>query len=123
MKNSVGELRNLKEQRDALNRQIAKIEAATKVIRVVADKTIEMANENKVSVIDLCLMIAPELELRKKGKASDNAPVVAPKRARKTKIYKNPHNGETIQTKGGNHRLLKEWKAEWGAAEVESWAS
>lgn len=34
-----------------------------------------------------------------------------PRRARQIKQYKNPHNGEIIETKGGNHKLLKEWKA------------
>ncbi|HBP5562196.1 TPA: transcriptional regulator [Pseudomonas aeruginosa] len=52
------------------------------------------------------------------------APAVAeksPRRARQVKQYKNPHNGETIETKGGNHKLLKEWKAEYGSDTVESW--
>lgn len=52
------------------------------------------------------------------------APAVAekaPRRARQVKQYKNPHNGEIIETKGGNHKLLKEWKAEYGAEEVEGW--
>ncbi|MNC62888.1 hypothetical protein D3C81_213030 [compost metagenome] len=47
----------------------------------------------------------------------------APRRARQVKQYKNPHNGEVIETKGGNHKLLKEWKAEYGADEVEGWVS
>ncbi|MGE8066169.1 histone-like nucleoid-structuring protein MvaT [Pseudomonas sp. NPDC089569] len=41
--------------------------------------------------------------------------------ARKVKQYKNPHNGEVIETKGGNHKGLKEWKAKYGAETVESW--
>lgn len=45
----------------------------------------------------------------------------APRRARQVKQYKNPHNGEIIETKGGNHKLLKVWKTEFGADEVESW--
>ncbi|KPA88493.1 MULTISPECIES: histone-like nucleoid-structuring protein MvaT [Pseudomonas] len=45
------------------------------------------------------------------------------KRARKVKQYKNPHNGEVIETKGGNHKTLKEWKAKWGGDVVESWAT
>lgn len=47
----------------------------------------------------------------------------ASRRERKVKQYKNPHNGEVIETRGGNHRLLKEWKAKWGAGEVESWVT
>lgn len=53
-----------------------------------------------------------------------SAPAVETKASRKprqVKQYKNPHNGETIETKGGNHKVLKEWKAKWGADEVESW--
>lgn len=45
------------------------------------------------------------------------------KRARRTKQYKNPHNGDVIETKGGNHKQLKEWKAQYGAETVESWAT
>ncbi|UVL75883.1 DNA binding protein [Pseudomonas putida] len=54
------------------------------------------------------------------------APVAAekgPRRARQVKQYKNPHNDEIIETKGGNHKLLKEWKAEYGSDEVESWVA
>lgn len=52
------------------------------------------------------------------------APAVAeksPRRARQVKQYKNPNNGEIIETKGGNHKLLKEWKAQYGADVVEGW--
>ncbi|MBA6145860.1 MULTISPECIES: histone-like nucleoid-structuring protein, MvaT/MvaU family [Pseudomonas] len=47
----------------------------------------------------------------------------APRRARQVKHYKNPHSGEVIETKGGNHRQLKEWKQQYGADEVESWVA
>lgn len=57
--------------------------------------------------------------------ARRNSPVpAAPKAARKArevKIYKNPHTGELVETKGGNHKRLKEWKQEHGAETVESW--
>ncbi|MDD1001515.1 MULTISPECIES: histone-like nucleoid-structuring protein, MvaT/MvaU family [Pseudomonas] len=47
----------------------------------------------------------------------------APKtrRARVVKVYHNPHTGELIETKGGNHRGLKAWKEQYGAATVDSW--
>ncbi len=47
----------------------------------------------------------------------------APKqrRARVVKVYQNPHSGELIETKGGNHRGLKAWKEQYGAATVDSW--
>ncbi|NWA25052.1 DNA binding protein [Pseudomonas gingeri] len=47
----------------------------------------------------------------------------APKqrRARVVKVYQNPHTGELIETKGGNHRGLKAWKEQYGAATVDAW--
>lgn len=57
--------------------------------------------------------------------AGRSAPVVESKagtrKARQVKVYKNPHTGEVIETKGGNHKGLKEWKAEHGRDVVESW--
>lgn len=44
------------------------------------------------------------------------------RRTRKTKRYSNPHTGQVIETKGGNHKELKEWKSNWGNDTVESWA-
>jgi hypothetical protein len=52
------------------------------------------------------------------------APAMAEKvacRACAVEVYKNPHNGEIVETKGGNHKTLKTWKAERGGDEVESW--
>lgn len=43
------------------------------------------------------------------------------RKPRKEKIYKNPHTGETVATRGGNNKVLKHWKAEHGNDEVESW--
>jgi hypothetical protein len=43
------------------------------------------------------------------------------RKPRKVKVYKNPNTGEIIETKGGNHKGLKEWKAEHGSDTVESW--
>lgn len=45
------------------------------------------------------------------------------RKARKVKTYKNPHNGEVIETKGGNHKTLKEWKEKYGGDVVETWAT
>ncbi|MCY1515835.1 hypothetical protein D9M68_504370 [compost metagenome] len=50
--------------------------------------------------------------------------VVAAKGARRERVlkrYKNPNTGEVVETKGGNHRILKAWKEEFGGATVESW--
>ena len=47
----------------------------------------------------------------------------ATRKPRQVKVYTNPHTGERVETKGGNHKTLKEWKAEHGAETVESWVS
>jgi len=45
------------------------------------------------------------------------------RKPRQVKIYKNPYTGEVVETKGGNHKMLKDWKTEHGSATVESWLS
>nr|WP_218581048.1 MULTISPECIES: histone-like nucleoid-structuring protein, MvaT/MvaU family [unclassified Pseudomonas] len=56
------------------------------------------------------------------GRASAPAAIEkAPRRARQVKQYKNPHSGEIIETKGGNHKLLKEWKSQYGGDVIEGW--
>ncbi len=42
-----------------------------------------------------------------------------PKRALKT--YRNPHTGEVVQTRGGNHRTLNQWREQYGKEAVQSW--
>ena len=43
------------------------------------------------------------------------------RKPRQVKVYQNPNTGEFIETKGGNHKGLKEWKSEYGSDTVESW--
>jgi len=82
----------------------------------------ELMAEFGKSLKDIIALLDPEAKL---NKAPRGAVVKATgtKRARKVKQYKNPHNGEIIETKGGNHKTLKEWKAKWGGDVVESWAT
>src|SRR5471030_1125556 len=57
--------------------------------------------------------------------AGRRAPAVESKagsrKPRQLKVYKNPQTGEVVETKGGNHKTLKDWKAKHGASTVESW--
>lgn len=59
--------------------------------------------------------------------AGRRAPVseakVGTRKPRQIKRYKNPHSGEIVETKGGNHKTLKEWKAQYDASTVESWVT
>ena len=55
----------------------------------------------------------------KRAPASATAP--STRKPRELKVYKNPHTGEVVETKGGNQRTLKEWKNQHGSDVVESW--
>lgn len=71
------------------------------------------------SLKDIVNLLDPQASRR----ATVTKPSVGTRRARQVKIYKNPHNGEVVETKGGNHKTLKEWKAKHGSDTVESWLS
>lgn len=81
----------------------------------------DLMGEHGKSLKDIIALLDPETKLSKAPRAA--AKTSSPKRARKVKQYKNPHNGEVIETKGGNHKTLKEWKAKWGGDVVEGWAT
>ena len=79
-----------------------------------------LMGEYQKSLRDIVAMLDPEARA---GKAPRAGKTTGTKRARKVKQYKNPNTGEVIETKGGNHKTLKEWKAKWGADAVEGWAT
>ena len=43
------------------------------------------------------------------------------RKPRKLKIFKNPNTGETVETRGGNHKILKAWKAEYNLTNIDNW--
>lgn len=53
------------------------------------------------------------------GAKSDSATGTRAKRPMKT--YKNPHTGEVVKTRGGNHKTLNEWREKYGKEAVHSW--
>lgn len=78
----------------------------------------DLLNKYGYSLRDIINILDPQASRRAAAPAVAEK---APRRARQVKLYKNPHNGEIIETKGGNHKLLKEWKAEYGSDVVEGW--
>ncbi|MOA47372.1 hypothetical protein D3C78_1700000 [compost metagenome] len=71
--------------------------------------------EYGMSLRSIITLLDPHPVTKVEPKATSN------RRARQVKTYKNPHTGEVVQTKGGNHKVLKAWKAEFGSELVESW--
>lgn len=43
------------------------------------------------------------------------------RKPRAEKTYRNPNTGETVVTKGANHKTLKQWRESYGADAVASW--
>ncbi|MBI6601027.1 histone-like nucleoid-structuring protein MvaT [Pseudomonas sp. S4_EA_1b] len=101
-----GRLKNL-ENNDQLKKELE-----------FSEKLRELMGQYGKSLRDIIAILDPE-SARKPRLAVTSA---GGKRNRKVKRYTNPHSNEVIETKGGNHKTLKEWKAEWGADTVESWA-
>lgn len=83
----------------------------------------ELMAEYGKSLPDILALLDTEGKAAKGATARAAKEEAPTKRTRKVKQYKNPHTGETIETKGGNHKTLKEWKATWGGDTVEGWAT
>lgn len=69
------------------------------------------------SLKDIINLLDPQAGRR----APANEAKVGSRKPRQVKIYKNPESGEVVETKGGNHKTLKEWKTKYGSDKVESW--
>ncbi len=77
-----------------------------------------LLGEHSKSLRDVIAILDPNAG----GKTKNNAAQpTAQRRARMLKRYKHPETGEVIETKGGNHKVLKAWKSEHGADTVEGW--
>lgn len=43
------------------------------------------------------------------------------RKPRTVKVFIHPETGEKIETRGGNHKLLRSWKDQYGDKTVEGW--
>lgn len=78
-----------------------------------------LLGEYNKSLKDVVSILDSQVSTRK----ASVVPVKSTRKARALKVYKNPHSGEVVETKGGNHRTLNEWKKEYGSDAVKSWQS
>lgn len=116
----LAEFRQLEQQ---LAAQLAELEALKGSSELQAEiqfetKLRDLLAEYGYSLRDIIDILDPQASRRAIAPAAAEK---SSRRARQVKQYKNPHNGEIIETKGGNHKLLKEWKAEYGSDVVEGW--
>lgn len=77
----------------------------------------KLLDQYSFSLMHIINILDPQTTVR--GQAA--APAVITRKPRELKVYKNPNTGEVIETKGGNHKALKEWKAKHGVDVVEGW--
>lgn len=116
----LAEYRRLEQQ---LAQQLAELEAMKGDGAIQAEMEFEaklrgLLGEYGYSLREVIAILDPQ------ARGRQQAPTVVDKTSRKpreVKVYKNPHSGEVVQTKGGNHTILKAWKADHGAEAVESW--
>ena len=108
----------------ALQEQLAQLEvmkndAGLKREIEFEQKLLGLMKEYDKSLRDIIALLDPA----KSSSPRTAAPAATPKtrRARVVKVYENPHSGELIETKGGNHRGLRAWKDQYGADTVEGW--
>lgn len=81
-----------------------------------------LLGEHNKSLRDVVAILDPNAGITTGSKSKNSsAQAATPRRQRALKRYKHPETGEVIETKGGNHKVLKVWKAEHGADKVESW--
>lgn len=80
-----------------------------------------LLGEYNTSLKDVISILDPQLG--SKPGTAPRTPQKSTRKARTVKVYRNPHTGELIETKSGNHKQLRERKAEHGSDTVESWVS
>ncbi|MGY1449737.1 histone-like nucleoid-structuring protein, MvaT/MvaU family [Pseudomonas chlororaphis] len=107
--------KHLEEQLQAL--EALKGDAALKKEIEFETKLRELLDQYGFSLKHIINLLDPQSGSRRQ------APVqtAGTRKPRELKTYKNPHTGEVVETKGGNHKTLKEWKTQHGAEEVQRW--
>ncbi len=116
----INEFRETKERIKELEERLASMSQDGKLKKELEfeEKLRVLMSEYSKSLRDITLILDPQA-VRGTVKSTSSRT----RSPRKMKQYNNPHNGEVIETKGGNHKTLKEWKAKWGGDTVESWVT
>lgn len=83
----------------------------------------ELAEKYQFKDKDIILLLDPSYGGEHPGYEFNEQQSLAKKKRkpRPAKCYRNPHTGEVLETRGANHKLLKQWKTTHGAAIVEGW--
>lgn len=104
------------EELKAVEKRLEEMRNDPKVQRDIAfrDKLVALMEQYGKSVDETLFLIDPQSVYKAAGKTRKRKP-------RCMKVYRNPNTNEVIKTRGGNHKVLKAWKAEHGSDTVEGW--
>lgn len=120
----LNEYRSTKEALKELEQRAAEIEQSnTYKAEQEFDEMLRalMAEYNK-SLRDIVALIEPSRLQAFTGEAGSASPHKKQRKPRSIKVYTNPHTGEVVETRGGNHKDLRQWRIRWGREAVDSWA-
>ena len=110
----------IEKQMAQLERELKSIEnsAAFKKENAIKRALTNLMKKHGCSRNDLIALLQGDgTEGVKRGKKT--APTA--RKPRKLKIFQNPKTGETVETRGGNHRILKAWKAQYNLENIDDW--
>ena len=114
-------------KRAAIEKQMAQLEKELKSIESSAafktEKTVNRALTNLMkkhgySKNDLIALLQSDESVSVKSRKKS---AVKTRKPRKLKVFKNPETGETVETRGGNHKVLKAWKAQYKLENIDEW--
>lgn len=116
----INEFRETQERIKELEERLANLSQDSKLKKELEfeEKLRALMHDYSKSLRDITLILDPQ-----SARGASKTAAVRTRSPRKMKQYNNPHTGEVIETKGGNHKTLKEWKAKWGGDTVESWVT
>lgn len=111
----------------AIEKQMAQLEKELKSIESSAafkkENTVKRALTNLMkkhgySKNDLIALLQSDESAPVKSRKK---PAAKTRKPRKLKVFKNPETGETVETRGGNHKVLKAWKTQYKLENIDKW--
>ncbi|TBW56695.1 H-NS histone [Marinobacter halodurans] len=116
----INEYYQKKQLMDKLADELKKLEADNALKRELEfeEKIRGLMKEYNKSAKDV-LQVLGAIDPSVSGAKAETAGSTRPKRPLKT--YKNPHTGEVVKTRGGNHKTLNEWREKYGKEAVQGW--
>ena len=114
-------------KKSALEKQLAQIEkelksiersAAFKKENAISKALNSLMKKHGCSKNDIISILQGDSTVTAKRAVASSSKTRKP---RKLKVFNNPHTGETVETRGGNHKVLKAWKSEYNLANIDEW--